>query len=465
MNSFVKRLKSAASPAFELLYLSCVFFMYFEIAVPLPISVFKGLYVGVFIVLALRVALLREGTGLLLPSPLRSPRVLLPLFLLLGYLFLDLAGLLYSPVTDFAASKYLVIAPMLLFLIPTLCYARDEAHLDRLYRTLALSGLAVGLFSLSNYFVYEFIPLPYIRRLSLIADYNRYAENLFITLVLGSYYIINTKLKRRERTLLLLFHITFFAAVVTLSGSRRTYLLLFPALAALLLYRSFYIVRYSASERAAFRRLVLGGVLTACAVLAVFTAQAGFERYSDIKYRQELENGGGIPTENSVDTVIDSIATGGMFDKRAVIWQVALETALNYDFPDIIIGRGSGYDAHLYDISADSRLAELYASVEEKPKNWMSPHNFLLADFLSGGLARLCVSLALLGVVMIRLAQLFMRRPHRALGLCTVMALVYFNAFISGRYGFAYDKFYYILLACIVVEGTLAEHARASMER
>ncbi len=465
MNDAVKRIKNAAPQTFEVLYLGCLFLMTFEIAVPLPISLFKGLYIAVFVVLALRVTLLREGLSLLLPTTLRKARILLPLFLLLGYIIWDAVGLLYSPDVEYSARKYYVVLPMLLFIIPTLCYAIDEAHLNRLYLTLVWSGAAVLLFSLSNYFVFEFIPLPYIRRLSTIADYNRYAENLFIALALMGYGIIGTNRRSHRRSLMLFAGLVLFAAAITVSGSRRTYLLMFPAVILLLLYRAFYIARYSDTERTAFARLCFGCGLCALGAAAVFLLQAGFERYSDIKYEQLVDSGGVVNEENSVDAVIDSISGGGMFEKRAVIWRVAADTALDYDFQDILVGRGSGYDSYLYDHTSDEALATLYKSVEQKPKNWMNPHNFVIADFLNGGLIGILLSLGLAASLFASLWAIFARRPGRALGSLTVAAFVYFGAFISGRYGFVNDKFFYIVLASIVAEHALAMRARPATGR
>lgn len=460
MNETIKRLNNSIPQAFELLYLSCLFFITFEIAVPLPVSIFKGLYIALFLALLLRVVLLREGFKLLLPPFMRTGMILLPFFLLLGYLAWDVAGLFYSPDAGYAARKYYVVVPMLAFIIPTISFAQDEDHLDRLYRTLGWSGAAVGLFSLSNYFIYEFVPLPYIRRLSMITDYNRYAENLFIAMVLMGFYIINTTPKRTHRTAKLTFALIFFATLITLSGSRRTYLLMFPSIAALLLYRSFYIVRYSATERMAFYRLCKGLVLSVIAAAAVMGLQAGFEWYSDIKYEIKVEQGGEVIEETSVDTVIDSISSGGMFGKRAVIWRTAVNDALEFDFLDILIGRGSGYDSYLYDHTSDPNLAAIYANIEPKPKNWMNPHNFVLADFLNGGLIRILLSFTLAASVGATLWAVFIRRANRAVSLFLAMAFVYFSAFISGRYGFVYDKFYYILLACLVAEHALALRAR-----
>ncbi len=464
MNNAVNRLKIVTPRIFEAMYLACLFFMTFEIAVPLPVSLYKGFYLAVFFVLVLRVTLFKEGLSLL-PTALGKMRILLPLLLLLGYLIWDGVGLLYSPDATYAARKYYVVLPMLLFLIPSLCYARDEAHLDRVYLTLGWSGAAVLLFSLSNYFVFEFIALPYIRRLSIIADYNRFAENLFIAAIFMGYGIIGKSRRTRRRMLMLFAALVLFAAAITVSGSRRTYLLLFPSVALLLLYRAFYIARYSDSERTAFFRLCRGAALCVCGALAVLALQMGFERYSDVKYQQLVDNGATVGEENSVDTVIDSISGGGIFQKRSVIWQVAADTALDYDFQDILVGRGSGYDSYLYDHSTDQTLARLYESVDPKPKNWMNPHNFVLADFLNGGLIRLVLSLGLAASVLASLWEIFARRPGRALGPMTVAAFVYFGAFISGRYGFVYDKFYYILLACIVTEHALAVRARPATGR
>ncbi len=465
MNDAVKRIKHIAPKTFELLYLGCLFLMTFEIAVPLPISLFKGFYIAAFVVLLLRVTLLREGFSLLLPTALRNGRILLPLFLLLGYLVWDAVGLLYSPDVEYAARKYYVVLPMLLFLVPTLCYARDELHLNRLYLTLGWSGAAVLLFSVANYFIYELVALPYIRRLSTIADYNRYAENLFVALALMGYGILGTNRRSRRRLLLLFSVLVLFAAAITVSGSRRTYLLMFPAVTLLLLFRAFYIARYSDTERTAFARLCFGCGLCALGAAAVFLLQAGFERYSDVKYEQLVEDGGVVSEENSVDAVIDSISGGGMFEKRAVIWKVAADTALDYDFQDILVGRGSGYDSYLYDHTSDKALATLYQSVEPKPKNWMNPHNFVLADYLNGGLVRILLSLGLCASIFASLWAVFTRRPGRALGPLTVAAFVYFGAFISGRYGFVNDKFFYIVLACIVTEHALAMRARPATGR
>ncbi len=456
------RVRAHVTPAFELLYLACVFFMMLEIATPLPVSLYKGLYVGTFIALGVRLILDKKlGLRRLFSSIRRFYGVLSLFFLLLLYILADIVGVFYSPVPDFALVKYLVIVPMLLFLVPTIYYLKSTERLDKLYKTLALSGLTTGLLSLSNYFVFEFMPLPYIRRLSMISDYNRYAENLYISMVLGAFFLLNARFKPRTQALLLFSHLTFYAVIITLSGSRRTYILMFPALAAILLYKAFYVARYSPTEISAFKRLIAGVLITILCIGVVGAAENGFKGYSDIKYRQEVESGGGeVTEENSVENVIDTIGTGGMFDKRAVIWRVAYKEALNYDVKDILIGRGSGYEVHLYDITKDETLLKAYASFENKPKNWMSPHNFVLADFLSGGIIKLGLGLALLGAVMVRLVLLFARSPGRALPLAITMALLYFNVFISGRYGIAYDKFYYILLVCLAAESVFAARAR-----
>ena len=454
------RIRSQITPAFELLYLSCVCLMTLEIAIPLPVSLYKGLYVATFMAMGLKLLLERKYPPKGLFTALRRHLGVVIIFILFFlYLLADAVGVLYSPVPDFALTKYLVILPMLLFLIPTFYYAKTQEALDKLYRTLAISGVLIGLLSLSNYFVFEFMPLHFIRRLSMIADYNRYAENLFVSLILGSFFILNARFKPRIQTVLLFLNLTFHSIIITLSGSRRTMILLIPSVAAVLLYKAFYVTRYSATERSAFRRLAIGAVLTALCVGVVFAAECGFEWYSDIKYQQELADGNSVAEENSVENVIESIGTGGMFSKRLVIWRTAYQEAQTYGFKDILFGRGSGYEVHFYDVTENRELAAEYSGLKNKPKNWMNPHNFILADFLSGGIVKLGLSLALMGAIVARLVLLFARRPGRALPLIITMGLLYFNVFISGRYGIAYDKFFYLLLAALIAESVLAARA------
>ncbi|SDM84665.1 hypothetical protein [Acetanaerobacterium elongatum] len=456
-----KRIRSQIAPAFELLYLSCVCLMMLEIAMPLPVSLYKGLYVATFITLGLKLLLKRKlGIKGYITAGRRYLGVLTLFILLFLYILADTVGVLYSPVPDFALSKYLVIIPMLLFFIPTFYYARTQNKLDKLYKTLALSGVLVGLLSLSNYFIFEFMPLAFIRRLSMIADYNRYAENLFVSLILGSFFVLNARFKPRTQTALLFLNLTFHSIIITISGSRRTMILLIPSIAAVLLYKAFYVARYSATERAAFRRLATGALLTVFCVGVVFAAERGFEWYSNIKYQQVLADGHSIPEENSVENVIESIGTGGMFSKRLVIWRVACDEAKTYGLMDILIGRGSGYEVYFYDVTQSKELAAEYSDLKNMPKYWMSPHNFVLADFLSGGIIKLGLSLALMGAVATRLVLLFARRPGRALPLLITMGLLYFNVFISGRYGIVYDKFFYLLFAALAVESVLAARAQ-----
>lgn len=448
------------TPAFELLYLSCVCLMTLEIAIPLPVSLYKGLYVATFIALGLKLFLERSFNlwGFFAAGRRHSGVVTLFILLFL-YLLADVVGVLYSPVPGFALSKYLVILPMLLFFIPTFYYIKTQETLDKLYKTLALSGLLVGLLSLSNYFIFEFMPLTFIRRISMISDYNRYAENLFVSLILGSFFVLNARFKPRTQTALLFLNLTFHSIIITLSGSRRTMILLIPSVAAVLLYKAFYVARYSVTERAAFRRLATGALLTVFCVGLVFATERGFEWYSDIKYQQELADGNSIPEESSVENVIESIGTGGMFSKRMVIWRVAYNEALTYGFKDVLIGRGSGYEVYFYDVTQSKELAAEYSGLKTKPQYWMSPHNFVLADFLSGGIVKLCLSLALMGAIVARLVLLFARRPGRAMPLLITMGLLYFNVFISGRYGIVYDKFFYLLFAALAVESLLTARA------
>ncbi|MBC8570620.1 O-antigen ligase family protein [Zongyangia hominis] len=378
-----------------------------------------------------------------------------PILFLGLYILLDLIGILYSPAKSIALTKYAVVIPMAVFAVLLVYYCDSRAKIDRILLNIGCVGTFLALFTLFNYFVVEILPIPYYRRLSMLTDYNRFASVIFTGFLMLLILLLNSKLPLLKKYAAIFGVSLIDYTVLNLCGSRRTYATLIPAIFIIVCYQ---LIRTAVRERST-KKILQNAVAMGLVSVIVFSFNAsilkGFEDLSGDKYDAYVAQNGDAMEENSIDTIIDSMGGEGIFSKRYAIWSLALDEAASYSPVEMIVGKGTSYEAHLYDIRTNERLNELYAAYQPKPQYWMTPHNFLLSDFLSGGILKLAASLAVwvsIGWILLRMLR---HKTSRSLIYGAALGILLINALISGRYTYIYDKYFWIFFTLMALEWNL----------
>ena len=138
--------------------------------------------------------------------------------------------------------------------------------------------------------------------------------------------------------------------------------------------------------------------------------------------------------------------------KRKLLWELAIRQYRGYSATEKLFGRGFGADALLYRISDDPRLLQAYPP---QSREQLSAHNFLLTDLLNGGLVQMVLGVSvwlLLAIYLIReYLPALLRSGSLWLGLFLGFGfgMVLLNSLMSCRFGFLYDRTFWVLLCCL----------------
>ena len=138
--------------------------------------------------------------------------------------------------------------------------------------------------------------------------------------------------------------------------------------------------------------------------------------------------------------------------KRKLLWELAIRQYRGYSAAEKLFGRGFGADALLYRISDDPRLLQAYPP---QSRERLSAHNFLLTDLLNGGLVQMVLGVSvwlLLAIYLIReYLPALLRSGSLWLGLFLGFGfgMVLLNSLMSCRFGFLYDRTFWVLLCCL----------------
>ena len=438
-----------------------LFFMVLEIGIHLPFSIFEVPFVVtavLFLVLFLRGGWRKaKERFLLLIRRVAASKWLL--IFLSAYILLDIIGIFYSPAKDLAVVKYIVVVPMAFFCVMLVFYCENRGKITRILWNIGVSGTFLAVFTLFNYFVWEILPVPYYRRLSMLVDYNRFATVVFIGFLVLLVLLLNSNLSLAKKYFAIFMVSLVNFPVLYLCGSRRTYLTLIPAL---IIIAGYQII--STAYKGKKSQVWKNAAALVLVALLVFSINApffrAFQNLSQSKYESYVEETGNEMTEGSIDTIIDSIGEGSMFAKRAAIWGLALDEAASYSPMEMVVGRGTSYEAYLYDVRSSEKLDQLYESYEPKAQYWMTPHNFLISDFLSGGILKLGASLGVWSCIALCLVQLLRYKTSRSLFYGVGLCIVFINCMISGRYSYIYEKHFWIFVALMILEWGIVKQER-----
>ena len=331
--------------------------------------------------------------------------------------------------------KYRVVLLMLGVSALTVWYLRQDTpgRLRRLMSVFVGAGVAAAILSVFNAIVPMLYPLVYGRRLSLRLDYNLFSQVVLFGLIAGEY-LYDDRLKGQclRAGLWLL-----CAPVVVLSSSRRNtvFLMCFFVWRALVMLQS-----AKKGERIRLLAKLTGGLLVV--VLLVLGMQQLLD-WQDAR-RQQLPEGEGIAGQTSALERYAEAESGG--SKRWILWSLALREYQQYSPQEKLVGKGFGYDVFLYQITDDRALLEAY---DPQSRSGLSAHCFVLTDLLNTGAIGAALGVGVWLFVAEALWKLWRSGSRYTMFFCITLGITLANNLISNRYGFLYDKYFWLLLCML----------------
>lgn len=112
-------------------------------------------------------------------------------------------------------------------------------------------------------------------------------------------------------------------------------------------------------------------------------------------------------SETSISKRYESVKSEEGMVSRQNIWKVSIAGIKEFDLKEIVFGKGNGYSWNIYENDEDEEVRELldlYGMEKSKPQ-WMMPHNFILTEFLEGGLLKILLILFLTIAIIYSLFQ------------------------------------------------------------
>ena len=387
---------------------------------------------------------------------LKRLRLVLPLVAAVAaYLSADLAGAVYAPGYALVFQKYKAVGGFGTMALAVLFLGRTRQRLDSLHLALGGAAFVAAVGTVLNYLWSAFYPLFYHLRLSPRADYNMFATALMTGLIAGGCTLIYTCLPIGPglRVACLFVLVAAVVPAIYLSGSRRTYLLLLPV-SVLLVFC--YISQDPAYKRGRETTLHRSSAVLLITLVCILGISAGQQLLSQAEthpitgWSGESPGSGGETAAAARYAITD---TGGLFSKRAVIYEVAIDEIKSFDTARLLFGQGLGANIALYD-RGDPRIARIYPDEAIRTGN-LSAHNMFLADLMDGGLVKLIALISLLCAVAWYVLCLFWLDIRRGFIYASALGIAAIGSFVSGRFGLLYDRYFVLLTAMLLMEVTL----------
>lgn len=364
---------------------------------------------------------------------------------LAAYILWDLFTLSYSPAAEHFWPKYKVIAMMIAVTASFFLINWQRADIKKIFWSVGSAGIVTVFLTILNYTVLPLFPLYYTRRLSLRSDYNMFASVVFFSFLILFFLISAGGGSCRSKV----FKICILAAVqlpvLVLSSSRRYFALIFPVSAVLAGDLLWLTKRENGS-------LWKTSAALAATVAAVAAIAYGYDSYLEQNEEKLLAlpqakwaaQGEALPQERYA-----AIGKENQGSKRKLIWQISAGELQTFSAKELLVGRGFCYDNYLLRTSRDSRLLQAYP---KEMRQVLSAHGFILADLLNGGGIKLVLAAGVWTCIFYRLFFLLKRQPFWGQMYWACFLTVLLNNGISNRYGFLYDKLFWLFFLLILAE-------------
>lgn len=379
--------------------------------------------------------------------------------LILYYVY-DIITIIYAKNYTHALLKLPRMLEYTVIFVAGVYYCTSVKHLKHFMISVALSGTIVSI----GTYIYYFCSLNpiYFQRLSTARDYNVYACLILISFIFLSDIIIScTRISYLKRLLIF----TFFALVniptFYFAGSRRIFIMMPYFFTFAVLYEAIRLIFLQKDKMKSLAHSL--SYLSVCVVIyfsciALLPSFTQFGEQKEKNYKnyvkqiidsgQEFKKKPNSTNEKTIINIIESIDNKTMYNKRSIIYSVALKEVKTYSFTDLVFGRGAAYDIHLYDVTQNEELLDAYNISEKNPRRigWLSAHNFMLADLLNGGIIKLLLGFVLAIEIIIHAIIATYRRKQSGILFGIAFSLILSNNFISGAYGMLNDVFFQTLM-------------------
>lgn len=348
-----------------------------------------------------------------------------------GYLCWDCVTVCYAALPSGAVEKGRVVLLMLLVAGLILWSTREgtQPKLRRILTAMAAAGVAAAVVSVLNFGMPVLYPMLYGRRLSLRLDYNQFAQVVLVGLIAGDWLFSAQGPLEQKRCLLWL----CTAPVIVLSSSRRAtvFLLCFWVWSMAVGWRG------ACSRQRVLEWLGLGLVILGISGLG--------QRVLDWRYEHLTEHPQTMvsDSEGSALQRYEARTESSPPSKRRLLWSIAAREYRSGTKIQKLFGHGFGYDILLYRQSRDSQLLAAYLP---QSRQLLSAHCFLLADLLNGGVVQAALGLILWTAIATGCLRALAKTPEVGWFFGITLGMTAMNNLISNRYGFLYDKFFWLLL-------------------
>lgn len=383
------------------------------------------------------------------------------------YLAFDIVTMLYTKDIYYSLKKlpYLVQYAAVFYVV--LFALNNKKRITAYVGTILSTGLIVAI---GSYIYYFFTKQPiYFMRLSTTRDYNVFACVLLFAAVLCFDFFLNvTKLSTVKRVLFFTLCAIVISPSFYLAGSRRMAIMMpFFLITAVIFIVAVFITVESERKTQIFAMLLVA-IITAVYLLSTMLLDP-FTKYGTSKendYKQYLEDIKNNPekapdkeeekepyySETSIGEMLETIEDKSMMSKRKLIYKVAFDEIATFTPMELIFGKGASYDMYMYYTTDDAELLKAYSIGENnvRDKTWLSVHNFMLSDVLSGGIIKFILGLFVVVQLIWHIIKCVKINKSRGLVLIICVGTVLTTNFISGAFGMLNDIFFYITLTLMV---------------
>lgn len=369
------------------------------------------------------------------------------LFILLGfYLLWDFINVLYSKNPQYSIRKYIILAQEIFLIINMLYYVTPinfevQVIVNKFKRVLVNLSIMACVIVIVAWWGYCSMKYTcYGFKLSTITDYNVFAGAIIIGLIAFVHLILyNASIQNMWRVVGLILIGGIMSATVYLSSSRRGLLMLILIFSVT--FFTFCVIiplKEHKMENFILVRILKGIVVSVTLVVVVTGISFIFYSLSQSEMGKSIEKTQIDWKGSSANTRAMSLSEGGAFDTRRTIWRTTIKWIKISTINEIIVGGGQSKSFDIFEDLEDPKneeLRNLYNNPLKDTKQWMSPHNLLLNDFLEGGLIKVILVVVVLVLLVVLLIDVLRTNYKLGITLFLMSCFVCTNLILGGQYG------------------------------
>lgn len=387
----------------------------------------------------------------------------------------------------FSLSKYMSFIQMILFFLCILIITYNNKSL--LYKVLqkiaistAISGFIATVIAIINY-CYPIMHTERINNISVAADWNVFGSYFLFVYIVSLWCIFKyCNVRSSIKLLLLAIQIFLTIQIVLLSVSRRT-IILFMAFSIVMM--GYIIISLVKNTNGNIKKVLAVFVFIFILILIGllgYRVNSAIVKYTNSNLEMKIArieicndrtntfntlvgavndimNGNNLSDlKNNDDTYespilerFKSYENGGFFSDRMQLFEKAIMEISKFNIREFLVGKGIGYSYLIYEDESKEKIKSNKNTDESENNGKTYPHNYLLQDFLDGGLIKFLVSICFTLILAIFILRKIVNHNEHYVPVSFVMSLVFFNIFVSGSVGFIGDRFFQVCFLFIVL--------------